>query len=535
MSQTPASRQPFLGVPSSQSSGAVPYFRPFLVVVVAILITSIISWQHSRTMYKNTPSYSSFPCRSFSVVSFPFVLRSTRVVTENGTFPASIFVDRNGLISRVVSGLVEDSSWGCLHDVGNFVVMPGLIDPHVHVNEPGTDSEGFNTATLSAAAGGTTLIFDMPLNSHPACTTYESILEKSRIANSRQLWVDVGLIGGMIPGNLETLSDQVFRAGVMALKSFTIDSQAYDFPPVSIHEVEQVMLALRNLSIDGEMRYMIHAEIAPPGFSPNNYEGPSRSYMAFMRSRPDSFEVRAVQALIELSRKIDCPVYIVHISSADAAELVKQAKEEGIPIFAETCTQYLAFAADDIPDGHPEFKCVPPIRPNGNRKRLLRYLLQDNLFDVIASDHAPATPGEKCLEQGNVRMAYAGISGLQYRLPAVWTALRSYGVTFEQLAYWLSLSPAKIFHVDDRKGRIASGMEADFVIWDPESLFNVTESSCYFRHKKSAFIGKQYFGEVKETFLRGSRIFKSDAERGKLGTIVQQPRGVVIRNRLLEK
>ncbi|GJD06185.1 Probable allantoinase 1 [Galdieria sulphuraria] len=228
--ETATNQQPFLGVPSSQSAGGIPYLKSFLVVVVAILITSIISWQHAKIVQKGTQSHVSFPCGSFSVVSFPFVLRSTRVVTENGTFPASIFVDRNGLISRVVPGLVEDSSWGCLHDVGDLVIMPGLIDPHVHVNEPGTKSEGFNTATLAAAAGGTTLIFDMPLNSHPACTTYESILEKRRIANSRQLWVDVGLIGGMISGNLETLSDQIFRAGVVALKSFTIDSQAYDFP-----------------------------------------------------------------------------------------------------------------------------------------------------------------------------------------------------------------------------------------------------------------------------------------------------------------
>ncbi|GJD07598.1 Probable allantoinase 1 [Galdieria sulphuraria] len=484
--ETATNQQPFLGVPSSQSAGGIPYLKSFLVVVVAILITSIISWQHAKIVQKGTQSHVSFPCGSFSVVSFPFVLRSTRVVTENGTFPASIFVDRNGLISRVVPGLVEDSSWGCLHDVGDLVIMPGLIDPHVHVNEPGTKSEGFNTATLAAAAG--------------ACTTYESILEKRRINPS------------------DSCGDQIFRAGVVALKSFTIDSQAYDFPPVSIQEAEQVMRALRNLSIDGEIRYMIHAELASSKFSPNNYEGPSMSYMAFMRSRPDSFEVNAVQALIELSRKTHCPVYIVHISSADAAELVKQAKEEGIQIFAETCTQYLAFAADDIPDGHPEFKCVPPIRPNGNRKRLLRYLLQDNLFDLIASDHAPATPEEKCLEQGNVRMAYAGISGLQYRLPAVWTALRSYGVTFEQLSYWLSLSAARIFHVDDRKGRIASGMEADFVIWDPESLVNITENWCFHRHKKSAFLGKQYYGEVKETFFFfvAREIFKSDAERGKL-------------------
>jgi len=299
-----------------------------------------------------------------------------------------------------------------------------------------------------------------------------------------------------------------------------------------LDEVEQVMLALKNLSIEERMRYMIHAEIAPPGFSPTDYEGSPSSYMAFMRSRPDSFEVNAVKGLIELSRKTNCPVYIVHISSADAAQLVKQAKEEGVPIFAETCTQYLAFAADDIPDGHPEFKCVPPIRPNGNRKRLLNFLLQDNLFDVIASDHAPATPEEKRLEEGDLRKAYAGISGLQYRLPAVWTALKPYGVSFEQLSHLLSSSAAKVFHIDDRKGRIAPGMEADFVIWDPESFFNVSESNCFYRHKTSAFLGKQFYGEVKETFLRGSRIFKSDAERGRLGNVVLHPRGKIIKNRL---
>eukprot|EP00871_Galdieria_phlegrea_P000694 jgi/Galph1/1625/GphlegSOOS_G325.1 len=524
-------KEPFTALPSGSPS-PIPYLRSFLIVIVAILATTVFTRFHSKSIHREHIGESNV-CKDFSTPSFSFILRSSRVVTENGTKPASVFVTGEGIISRVVPGLVEDQSWGCLHDVGDLVVMPGLIDPHVHVNEPGTDSEGFDTATLAAAAGGTTMIFDMPLNSHPACTSLETLVEKRKVAAMRRLWVDVGLIGGMIPGNLDTINNQIFHGGVVALKSFTIDSQAFDFPPVTLFDVEQVMLVLKNLSLSENIKYMIHAELAPSDFSITGYGGADTSYMAFMRSRPDSFEVNAVKGLIEAVRKTGNPIYIVHVSSADAAELIKEAKKEGLPVYAETCTQYLAFTADDIPDGHPEYKCVPPIRPGGNRKRLLRYLLEDRLFDTIASDHAPATPEQKHFHDGNIREAYAGISGLQYRLQAVWTALKPYGVKFEDLAYWMSESPAKVFQMNDRKGRIASGLEADFVVWDPDSFFNVTSEYCYYRHKMSAFLGKQFFGEVKETFLRGSRIYKSDAYPGRSAETVLHPRGKLVTNRLV--
>src|SRR5215831_4719823 len=366
------------------------------------------------------------------------VVRGRRVVTEHSVEPKSVHI-ADGCISAVTD--YDNVPVGCeLIEAGpSSVVMAGLVDTHVHVNEPGrTDWEGFETATRAAAAGGVTTIVDMPLNSIPATTTLAGFEAKVAAAKG-QLTVDVGFWGGVVPGNTDELA-KLWKAGVVGFKCFLIPSGVDEFPSVTHADLLEAMPELARLGAP----LIVHAEVpGPVEACCQSLEGASsRSYETFLRSRPREAENQAVAMMIMLARDTKCRIHIVHHSSADALGMLRRAKVFGLPITAETCPHYLHFAAEDIPDGATEFKCCPPIREQDNREQLWE-ALRDGTIDFIVSDHSPCPPEMKLPEQGDFMNAWGGISSLQLRLPIIWTAAHARGFTLEQVAQWLCAGPAR--------------------------------------------------------------------------------------------
>ncbi len=335
-------------------------------------------------------------------------LRSQRVVTPEGVRPATLHI-RQGQIDHVT----QDVSSPAL-DCGDLVVMPGLVDTHVHVNEPGrTEWEGFETASRAAAAGGITTLVDMPLNSIPATTTRAALRAKIEAANGKA-YVDVGFWGGVVPGNAGELKGLV-EDGVLGFKAFLVPSGVDEFEHVGEADLREAMpeLARHGAAL------LVHAELPGPiQAAANVWEGGDpNEYGRYLRSRPDAAEVEAVEMLVRLCRETGCRVHIVHVSSAEVLPLLKRARREQLPITAETCPHYLTFAAEEIPDGALAFKCAPPIRSRENRERLWE-ALREGLLDLVATDHSPSPPE---LKAGDFRGAWGGIASLQLSLPALWT------------------------------------------------------------------------------------------------------------------
>ena len=398
------------------------------------------------------------------------------------------------------------------------IVMPGLVDTHVHVNEPGrTDWEGFETATRAAAAGGVTTIVDMPLNSIPSTTTFDAL--KSKLESTRgQLHVDVGFWGGVVPGNTSELAN-LWNAGVVGFKCFLVHSGVDEFPNVSECDLRGAMPELARLGAT----LIVHAELPGPieaGCGPSSTDNAgSRSYETFLRSRPREAENEAVELMIRLSRETGCTVHIVHHSSADALVMLRQAKMSDARITAETCPHYLHFAAEDIPAGATEFKCCPPIRERENREQLWE-ALRDGTIDMIVSDHSPCPPEMKLPEQGDFMKAWGGISSLQLRLPVMWTEAIARGFTINQLAEWLCAAPARLVGLEARKGAIAIGLDADIVIWNPMKEFRVEPGMIHHRYKLTPYAGELLRGVVEKTFLRGQMVYDgaefSSSPRGQM-------------------
>ena len=431
------------------------------------------------------------------------VIRGRRVVTENAVGPASVHV-RRGYISSI--SIFEDVPSGCdLIEAGeNSVVMPGLVDTHVHVNEPGrTDWEGFATATLAAAAGGVTTIVDMPLNSIPATTTLDGLKAKLEAARG-QCSVDVAFWGGVVPGNTSELA-RLWEAGVAGFKCFLIHSGVDEFPNVTEKDLREAMPELARLGAT----LIVHAELPGPIAAaccqPSNVEV-DRTYDTFLRTRPCAAENEAVELMLRLSRETGCRVHIVHHSSADALPMLRAAKTSGGTITTETCPHYLHFAAEDIPEGATEFKCCPPIRERENREQLWD-ALRDGTIDMVVSDHSPCPPEMKLREQGDFMNAWGGISSLQLRLPVMWTAAKARGFSINQLAGWLCATPAALVGLDRLKGSIKVGADADIVIWDPVREFHVSPSLIHHRHKLTPYAGEVLSGIVEKTFLRGQMVY----------------------------
>jgi allantoinase len=418
-------------------------------------------------------------------------LRSTRVVRPEGVGPATVWV-RDGRIAAV------DDAGGEVLDLGELVIAPGLVDGHVHVNEPGrTEWEGFATATQAAAAGGVTTVIDMPLNCLPVTTTRAALEEKLR-ALPGKLSCDVGFWGGVVPGNTGELAG-LAAGGVLGCKAFLVHSGIEEFPNATEADLRQAMPVLRDLGLP----LLAHAELAG---EVTVTERDVRAYRGYLQSRPAAWEDAAIALLVRLCRETGCPVHIVHLSSASGVPLLRAARAEGLPVTAETCPHYLCLEAEEIPDGATHFKCAPPIRDHRNREALWA-ALREGVIDYVITDHSPCTPQLKLPRRGDFHQAWGGIASLQLGLPAIWTEARRRGATVADLSLWMSERPARFAGLGQRKGRIAPGFDADLVVWDPEAPLVVEEAGLFFRHKVSPYLGRTLQGRVRQTWLRGTLVY----------------------------
>lgn len=432
------------------------------------------------------------------------IIRGRKVVTSDAVVAASIQIS-NGIISAV--GEYDEVPTGCeVIDAGeNSVVMAGLVDTHVHVNEPGrTEWEGFETATRAAAAGGVTTIVEMPLNSIPPTTTLENFQTKLAAAEGK-CSVDVGFWGGVVPGNVRELS-KLSDAGVLGFKCFLVHSGVDEFPNVTEADLLEAMPELARLGavliVHAELPEAIDEALKETGSLPPD----PRKYSTFLKSRPREAENEAVALMIRLSRETGARVHIVHHSSSDALPALRQARGEGVKITIETCPHYLCFAAEDIADGATEFKCCPPVRERENREELWG-ALDEGLIEMVVSDHSPCPPGMKSLGTGNFMEAWGGISSLQLRLPIMWTQALERGYSISHLSEWLCRAPARLVGLSERKGAIAAGYDADIIIWNPQTTFRVEPSMIHHKHKLTPYAGQTLSGVVEATYLRGVRIY----------------------------
>lgn len=444
------------------------------------------------------------------------IIRSKRVVTPLGVGQASVHIT-GGKIARL--GEWDDVAVGvALVDAGESVVMPGNVDAHVHVNEPGrTEWEGFETATRAAAAGGVTTIVDMPLNSIPPTTMLAGFEEKIAAANGK-CTVDVAFWGGVVPGNVAELGPLVER-GVRGFKCFLIHSGVHEFPHVTEADLRIAMPELALL----DSVLLVHAEVAGPidAAAASLSGSDPRAYDTFLHSRPREAENEAIAMMIRLCRETLCRVHIVHLSSSDALPMLRAAKADGLPLTVETCPHYLTFAAEEIADGATHFKCCPPVRERENRERLWE-AVADGTIDMIVSDHSPCTPVLKLQESGDFMDAWGGIAALQFGLSVMWTNLRSRGFGLNDLTRLMSAIPSKLARLDNRKGKLAAGYDADIVIWDPEARFTVVPEIIRHRHKLTPYSDMELCGVVEKSFVGGEQVYAnggfSEAKSGKLLT-----------------
>ncbi len=390
-------------------------------------------------------------------------------------------------------------------DLGASWLMPGVVDTHVHINEPGrTAWEGFVTATSAAALGGVTTLADMPLNSDPV-TTSLAALEAKIAAAAGKLRVDCALWGGVVPGNTAELKPMVER-GIRGFKCFTCHSGIDDFPQVEEKHLLGAMPVLRDLG----RPLLVHAELELPLRAAAH--GDVRDYQTYLHSRPPEWEDAAVAMMIDLCRRTGCRVHIVHLSSAGALPLLKAAKAEGLPITAETCPHYLCLTAEDIPPGATEFKCAPPIREGHNRDRLWA-ALADGTLDFVVTDHSPCIPSLKLPETGDFMQAWGGIASLQLGLASVATEARRRGFDIARVSRWMTAGPAALLGWHDH-GAISAGARADLVAWDPDAAFEVIGAKLAHRHPTTPYAGRRLNGVVQHVWLRGRPVVRDGALLG---------------------
>lgn len=439
---------------------------------------------------------------NFPPVAPNLIVRGRRVITPEEERPAAIHI-RGGLITRVSE--FDDIAQECaVHEAGDSVVMPGLVDTHVHINEPGrTEWEGFATATRAAAAGGVTTLIEMPLNSIPATTSAVGFRQKITAA-ANQLSVDVGFWGGVVPGNSSEIRP-LWQAGVFGFKCFLVPSGVEEFREVNESDLRATLPELAALGAP----LLAHAELPGPIEEAMNKlpkNAPANRYATWLASRPCKAENEAVALLLRLAEEFQARVHIVHLSSSDSVAQLRKARERGIAVSVETCPHYLTFASEEIADGATQFKCAPPIRERENRENLW-VALRDATIDFIVSDHSPCPPAMKRLEEGDFLRAWGGIASLQIGLPALWTQARSRGYALTHVAEWMCRNPARLAGIEKRKGGIAVGCDADLVIWKPDAQFCVDPSRLHHRHKLTPYAGREFFGVVETTFLRGTKVF----------------------------
>ncbi len=430
-------------------------------------------------------------------------IHSSRVITPFGVIEATLIL-AEGKIKEVLPGRVEQPGIP-FQSFDDKVIMPGVIDAHVHINEPGrTDWEGFETATKASAAGGITTLIEMPLNASPVTTTVEALKVKLEAAKGK-LHVNVGFYGGVIPGNIDDL-DGLLNAGVFGIKAFLTHSGIDEFPNVTEADLRRAMPILKQHGA----KLLVHCELESANTQPVTRQPATdpRSYAHYLASRPAQWETDAIALMIRLSEEFDVHVHIVHVSAAEALPLIRDAKKRGLRITAETCPHYLVFCAEEIPDGATEFKCAPPIRERANNE-LLWEALKDGTLDFVATDHSPAPPDIKEQQSGDFMKAWGGIAGLQFLLPAFWTGAKERGFLLEDVARLLCEHPADFLGLK-QKGRIAPGCDADLVIWDPEASFVVKEEMIQHRHKLTPYMGHTLVEGVEGTFVRGRLVQREE-------------------------
>ena len=430
---------------------------------------------------------------------------SRRVVTPHGITPAAVLVEDGRILDVVPPDQLPAQV--SAKDFGEAAILPGLVDSHVHINEPGrTEWEGFRTATRAAAAGGYTLLVDMPLNCLPATTT-EAALEAKRKAASGQCRVDWMAWGGVVSDNQKHI-EGLAGAGVPGFKCFLIHPGIDGFTMVNEQELRA---ALPNVARTG-LPLLVHAELPGPVDAATNRltKADWNTYATYLQSRPDEAELSAILLMIALCREYRFRLHIVHLATGQALELLRAAKSEGLPISVETCPHYLHFSSDKIPDGQTLFKCAPPIRSSENREQLWN-ALREGVIDLVATDHSPCPPEMKRLSERSFRTAWGGIASLSLALPVMWTEARSRGFTLADIARWMAEGPARLAGCASHKGRVAKGFDADFVVFDPEAEFVASEENLFHRHRVSPYLGEKLRGVVKATYLRGDCVF-SDGE-----------------------
>jgi allantoinase len=424
------------------------------------------------------------------------ILYSRNSWVENKLQPASIIIE-----GSKIAGIEHKRLAGSI-DHGEEIIMPGIIDAHVHINEPGrTDWEGFETATKAAAACGITTIIDMPLNSSPVTVDVNALQQKMK-ASENHLHVNVGFYGGLIPANAEHL-EKLLSSGILGIKCFLTHSGIDEFPNVMQSDLEKAMPVISSAGIP----LLAHCELTDD-FEHSMLAANPRSYLEYLKSRPDIWETKAVSLMVRLSQKFNCKVHIVHVSSEQSLQIIKDAKKESSLVTAETCPHYLLFNAEDIKDGETKFKCAPPIRTAQNNFSL-KNAFGDMILDFISSDHSPAPADLKEFTSGNFQKAWGGISGLQFLLPASWTALKT-EISVHEFIPLLTTAPAKFLGIENHKGEIRQGYDADLVIWDPMKKFFVTKEEILHRHKESPYLGIEMYGKTSHTYVNGIEVYRND-------------------------
>ncbi|KAJ2601920.1 Allantoinase [Coemansia sp. RSA 1721] len=423
--------------------------------------------------------------------------------------PATIYVDAAGKIARIEP---EYSPEGASLDAGDRLLMPGVVDGHVHINQPGrTQWEGVVTASHAAAAGGVTTIVDMPLNCIPSTVTADAYQQK-RDSFRDGMWVDVGTWGGVVPGNALDLAPML-DAGARGFKCFLCDSGVAEFPPVDEQQLREAMTELKKKN----GLIMFHAEMET-GATVDTASDPT-AYTTFLDSRPPNMEVKAIDLVIKMCREFapHVPCHIVHLSAADALPAIRAAKAEGLPLTVETCFHYLTISAEEVPQRSTEYKCCPPIRGQANRDQLWQAVL-DGTIDFVVSDHSPCTPDLKLhgccgaslpasAVEGDFVKAWGGIASVGIGLPLLWTEGRHRGLSFQDIVRLICERTAIHAGLRDRKGRIAVGLDADFVVWAPEESNTITADKLHFRNKLTPYQERECVGLVHQTVVRGTTVF----------------------------
>jgi allantoinase len=430
---------------------------------------------------------------------------STRVVADNQVRPVAVLV-RDGKIVAVCAPSEIPLEFE-VQDFGDYVLLPALTDAHVHINQPGrTEWEGFATATRAAAAGGFTTLIDMPLNCLPATTTVAA-LETKRSAAQGKCLIDWAAWGGVSGGNSQHL-EPLASAGVRGFKCFLVEPGIEGFCRVDESELRA---AAPHIEATG-LPLLVHAELPGPLASAAAalHNADWRKYATYVASRPDASEIQAIELLLKLCREFRFRLHIVHLATAQALDLLRSVRAEGLPVTVETCPHYLYFAAEDIPDRSTLHKCAPPIRSRANQEALWQ-ALAEGVIDMINTDHSPCPPEMKYQEEGSFQTAWGGVSSLAVALPAVWTGMRERNLSLVDLARWMSKAPATLAGLDARKGSIAPGHDADLLVFDPDAEVKIAADMLYCRHPVSPYIGEKLRGQVISTYLRGQRVYHRGA------------------------